>query len=383
VSGTRYRLLFVDDEQRILEGIARMLRPQRAELEVFTATSGSEALQLLAGEAIDVVISDMRMPLMDGAQLLGEIRQRHPGMVRIILSGQSDRDTIVRATGVAHQFLSKPCDADELRGTIERCRRLDRLLPDAGLRARLAGLEGLPSLPGTLERLAAGIDAGGKSEWIGAEVEADPGLASKVIQVSATSFFGTPRSFLTPAEAARRLGSEVVRAMISAARLPGPGPEDFNWSSWARHSCRVAALARSFAAALDPALIGQAATAGLLHACGRAGIASIQAVDGTVLAPWTEPHLVALGPTSPTHADYGAYLLALWGLPWSIVEAVARHHAPGAWRGPGDRLLAVLHAATGLALAPSGATLDADFLEAAGLIDRLPAWQAQAAGSAA
>src|SRR5918912_3063921 len=114
------RVLFVDDEPRVLDGLRRMLRTKRHQWQMRFAASGAEALAVLAGEPADVLVTDMRMPEMDGAALLAQVRERYPRIVRMVLSGHSDRDASMRALEVAHQFLNKPCDAATLTDTIER-----------------------------------------------------------------------------------------------------------------------------------------------------------------------------------------------------------------------------------------------------------------------
>src|SRR5256885_11774657 len=122
------RILFVDDEPKVTEGLHRMLRSMRREWEMTFATSGAEALEKLSAKPFDVVVSDMRMPGMDGCQLLTEVMRRHPQVVRIILSGYSDKETIMRSIGLAHHYLSKPCDAETLKETIRRaCDLRDQL----------------------------------------------------------------------------------------------------------------------------------------------------------------------------------------------------------------------------------------------------------------
>lgn len=380
----RFRILFVDDEPRILEGIGRMLRPQRATIEVLTAPGGNEALQFLAREPVQVLISDMRMPLMDGVQLLAEVRNRHPSVVRIILSGQSDRETIVRATGVAHQFLSKPCSVDELHATIARCRGLEALLPEPALRARLTALDGWPTVPGTLERLARVLQTSKETEWTGEQIAADPGLAGKVAQVSATSFFGTSKGPLAPADAGRRLGADVIRTMLAAGCLPEPGPAGYDWAGRARHATRTAALARAFAAEAAPALVAQAELLGMLHDC---GIAALSCVAGDRYANLPEHDEEALCATEratfgTTHAEVGAFVLALWGINEQMVAAVARHHRPEACRGPEDVLLSILIAAEALALSPDAA-LNGSAMAACGVAGRVDGWRALARRSPA
>ena len=102
------RILFVDDETMVLEGLHRMLRPMREEWEMVFVESGAQALDLMSQAPFDVVVSDMRMPRMNGAQLLAEVLKRYPQTVRLILSGHADRDLILKCVGSTHQYLAKP-----------------------------------------------------------------------------------------------------------------------------------------------------------------------------------------------------------------------------------------------------------------------------------
>jgi DNA-binding NtrC family response regulator len=113
------RILFVDDEEHVLEGLRNLFRRQRHVWDMVFVTSGEAALVELEKAPFDVIVSDMRMPGMDGATLLLHVKSRYPSVVRIVLSGHAERAAMVRALSVAHQFLSKPCEADTLTG----CRR--------------------------------------------------------------------------------------------------------------------------------------------------------------------------------------------------------------------------------------------------------------------
>ena len=135
------RVLFVDDDPSVLGGLRRMLRGQRHRFETVCASSGAEALRILDNAHFDVIVTDMRMPEMDGSQLLEIVRERHPHLVRIVLSGQLDDATAVRLAVLAHQFLSKPCEFDVLVDAIHRScgirtRLLDPELRDAQGRPR-------------------------------------------------------------------------------------------------------------------------------------------------------------------------------------------------------------------------------------------------------
>jgi len=111
------KILFVDDEPAILDGYRRLLR---GDYEIDTANGGTVALEMLEKEKYAVIIADMRMPEIDGAQLLAKIAVKYPSVMRIMLTGNSDMQTAVRAVneGAVFRFLTKPCDKENLRNTI-------------------------------------------------------------------------------------------------------------------------------------------------------------------------------------------------------------------------------------------------------------------------
>ncbi len=112
------RVLFVDDEPNVLGGLRRMLRNMRNEWHMEFVEGGQKALDLLDGQEFDVIVSDMRMPGINGLDLVKKVMESHPEMVRIILSGQSDEGFIRESVGVTHHFLSKPCSPDLLRSIV-------------------------------------------------------------------------------------------------------------------------------------------------------------------------------------------------------------------------------------------------------------------------
>ena len=134
-------LLFVDDEPRVLQGLQRQLRPMRHEWDMNFVESGRQALEFMAAQPVDIIISDMMMPGMDGSQLLSEVLKRHPQTVRIVLSGHAEREAVLRLVGPAHQYLSKPCDADELRKAIVRAFSLRDLLGNEQLKRLTTRIE--------------------------------------------------------------------------------------------------------------------------------------------------------------------------------------------------------------------------------------------------
>jgi len=114
-----YKMLLVDDEPANLRALQRLFR---ADYEVITATSGAEALQILAQHDVALLITDQRMPEMTGIELLKNTVSLRPRMVRIILTGYTDVDTLVEAINCGHvyRYVSKPWSNDELRLTVRR-----------------------------------------------------------------------------------------------------------------------------------------------------------------------------------------------------------------------------------------------------------------------
>src|SRR5580658_1465407 len=147
------RIVFVDDEERILDGIRRSMYGMRSEWQMRFAGTGADALKMLAIEPADVVVSDMRMPGMDGSELLSEVKRLHPEIVRFVLSGQAEAESIIRVTRSAHRYLSKPCDAITLKAEISRAMELRALLNSNHLAAIVGSVDALPTPPKRYQEL--------------------------------------------------------------------------------------------------------------------------------------------------------------------------------------------------------------------------------------
>ena len=186
-------LLFVDDESRVLQGLQRQLHAMRNEWNMNFVGGGQQALDFMAGNPVDVVISDMIMPGMDGSQLLTEVAKRHSGTVRIVLSGHADREAVLRLVGPAHQYLAKPCNAEELRTAIARAVALRDLLGNEHLKQLATRIKCLPSLPALHHQLTAEFQKDDPSmERIGEIISRDVGMTAKILQLVNSSFFGLP-----------------------------------------------------------------------------------------------------------------------------------------------------------------------------------------------
>jgi HD-like signal output (HDOD) protein/CheY-like chemotaxis protein len=396
------RVLFVDDEGKALDALKLMLRVQEFPWEAAYASNGKSALDLMAEKPFDVIISDIRMPEMDGAALLKIVCECFPGAVRIVVCSQEEMNGALRAVPVAHQFLLKPCDPHMLRVAVERATSLSDVLSNKMLASIVGSVKDLPVLPRTFmalrEKLA---DPNASVKEVVKLVEQDISISAKILQLVNSAFFGLPREISTMNTAVSYLGidmlqnlvlsAEVFRVFENAAKLPG-----FSFEELHEHSQLTAKIASHIPV---PAAVHSAAVvAGLLHDVGKLVLATrspkhfARALEGA--AEEKRPlFAVEQDLMGVSHAEVGAYLLGIWGLPCPVIEAVAHHHHPE--RVPQDTLdaVAVVHVANYLAhenpVRPaaeedSNAYLkpDPEYLENLGLTDQISAWNEYAQAAA-
>lgn len=396
---TAARILFVDDEPNILQGLQRMLRSMRREWDMHFLDNGKAALAAMAENPFDAVVTDMRMPGMDGAELLSEIRRLYPEAIRVILSGYSELEAVMRTVGPAHQYLAKPCSAQILIDVLRRAIELRRLLECEGLRKLLAGLKSLPTPSNTYYAVVSYIDdprasANGLAEIIAKDVA----MTAELLKVTNSAYFTVPSKVNTPLQAVRILGFETLRALVlrigifrSFKGLPATGRvmEDLN-----RDSFLVGRIARRLARleGFDAHAVEMAFCAGMLCSIGMlvlldhmpARFAEVKAAiaGGKGLL---EAEAEVFG---ATQFQVGAYLLGLWGFKQDVVEAVAFTGRPGVAKASAMDIAAVVHLARVLAgPLPAYAeacgdcgrlAVDSDHLGTLRKADRLELWRAEA-----
>jgi HD-like signal output (HDOD) protein len=331
------RVLFVDDEPRTLEELQRMLRPQRQEWEMAFAPGGEAALALMEAHPFDVIVSDMRMAGMDGVSLLCRVREEFPQVVRIALSGHTELSTALQVVPVAHQFLAKPCDAEMLRVAIERACHLKALLNDDSIRTTVGALGDLPSLPRSYEELTQALaDPDVSLQRVARIVEQDVGISAKILQLVNSAFFGIAHSITNIQGAVSYLGINTLKSLVLSVEIfrvfepknPLPG---FSLEELQRHARLTAHIAARLPVPKHIADI--ALVAGMLHDLGKLIMAwKLSERFKEMLVETAEEHCplyqVEEREYGFSHAEIGAYLLGLWGLPYTVVEAVALHHAP-------------------------------------------------------
>lgn len=389
-------ILFVDDEPMVLDGLRRMLRGMRGDWEMEFVASGHDALKLLAGRHFDVIVTDMRMPVMDGCQLLNHVKEFYPQVVRIVLSGQSDKDMVLRSVGPAHQFLSKPCDPEILKATITRVLSMRNLLHDEALIKVIAGIESLPSLPQLYSEVIHELNsAEGSLNKIGEIISKDSGMSAKILQMVNSAFFGLPRKVTSPVKAVQFLGLDTVKALVLSVKVfsmfSHSDLAQYSVDDLWRHSFGTALCARIIA---DEENWGQesrdeAFTAGLLHDIGKLILVDkfpeeclkvVSRINREIHLCDAEREVFGI-----THAQVGAYLLGIWGLSETIINAVAFHHTPGACPEPPPDALTAVYAANIIESGRSpeeskpGTGLDDEYLKRLGLSGRIRIWRSRCA----
>ncbi|MZH96228.1 HDOD domain-containing protein [Dickeya dianthicola] len=352
------QVMFVDDESRVLSGIERALMMQDSDWECRFANSGQEALAMLEEQPADVVVSDMRMPFMDGAELLTRVRNRWPGTIRIILSGYSEPDAILRMVDVAHRFVAKPCDSTVLLEMVASALALRDMFQDPAVVEIVGRTSRLPAAPKVFADLCRLIaDPGSDTRQIAELLGRDPALSAKIMQLANSAYFTRGGHINDIGNAITHLGLDQVKLLVLASQVFADAKTD----PYVDRLQQNALLASTLAARISGHQ-GVEATAALL--------ANIALLIPELRESGDET--TTTRSDMPTHAAVGAYLLALWGLPMDIVEAVACHTQPSRSADKTFGVIGAVHVAVTLA---NNEVPDLDYLEQTGVLNKLPLWQ--------
>jgi HD-like signal output (HDOD) protein len=384
-------ILFVDDEPEVLHAMQRTLRGMRKDWCMEFVSSGAAALESLSRNPVDVIVSDMRMPGMDGWHLLAEVKTLYPQTVRLVLSGHADPDSVMRSVGTAQYYLAKPCECAALKAAIAQTQKLKSLLSSHQLATMVGGVGCLPSPPRSFQELLACIrDPAASLADAARIIVRDAAMTANIMKLVNSAFFGARRPLASVERAVAYLGLNTLGALVlghgvfqssTVSKIAASSLETL----W-KHSQETALAARAIALSekQSAARAEEAFLAGLLHDVGK-----------VVFATSVEPNKVDISQMRSQHGAVGGYLLGLWGFPNSIVEAVAFHHAPSQAFTAGAASVAaqghagalslpgVVHIADRLIHRHGGGTataadlgIETQFLDHIGLEHRLPEWTA-------
>jgi HD-like signal output (HDOD) protein len=389
------RILFVDDEAMLLSALKRSLRPMRSEWEMVFAEGANQALAAIDQNRFDIIVTDMRMPGMDGAQLLEEVQKRSPQTLRMVLSGQSDRETILRSVNPAHQFVSKPCEAEDLKSRLTRAFALKDLLQNPRLRELVTKLDCLPSLPKACLQLDLELRRPEPSmQKIDQLIGADIAMTAKILKLVNSAFFCLPCEISSASHAVQLLGLDTLRNLVLTAHVFEQFKSrlltDDDVQKIADHSLAVSNSARKIAILekADPRTQDECFTAGLLHDAGKLILACALEAQYKIVLEHREKTDVGLYAAecdllACSHAQVAAYLFGLWGLPGTIIEAVAWHHDPAGSLSAKFSPLAAVHVASAYhdqkntSRLRDRTAIDVAFLTEIGCAERVNAWYSQ------
>jgi HD-like signal output (HDOD) protein/ActR/RegA family two-component response regulator len=330
-------VLLVDDDAFVLDALSDVIAARRPAWDVMKASTTQGALLRLSGGDVDAVVVDIGLDEDDGVDTLERVRKDFPGVFRAVLSGTVDLRSRSRAAVAAHRYLSKPCDSTRLIEIIEQSLSVRGLLHSPSVRAVLGEIGSLPAAPGCYAALTRALeDPRTPLSKIAAIVEQDVAICAKVMQFANSGLFSLGRPISDVQSAVGYLGLELLRALVlSAGALRLFQPRDgqrFSAFALAEHGLAVAEAARSLADGRLPTT--DVFVTAMLHDIGKLVLATYLPLQFEAAATRAEAtkrpiHFVERELYGYSHAEVGAYLLGLWGLPSAVVEAVAFHHDPG------------------------------------------------------
>jgi putative nucleotidyltransferase with HDIG domain len=358
------------------------------EYEIFTAASGKEGLEFLAQTPVDIVVSDLVMPQMSGHEFMGRVANEHPESMRIVISAHDDQLTVAQCLMFGHRYFNKSIDLPNLASILKRIARLKHQVGSAKLKKVISGLGALPTLPRLYFQLNQAVSSPYSSlSEIADIIQQDAGLTVKLLQVANSAYFGMSRRVLTPLEAVQVIGIEVLRGIVLCVHAFKFYQErqikSFSATELWSHSLRTAHAARRLAEYenLSRAECDEAFVCGLLHDIGKLIMAANADSDYAEVVQRSRREALPMDQVEQevfgaTHAQVGAYLLGLWGLPESVIDAIELHHSLDEVKAPGFSSLTAVHVAQALEpSAPRVQNLNVEYLKRIGLDDRVEQWQ--------
>ncbi|MCX7735796.1 MAG: response regulator [Candidatus Kapabacteria bacterium] len=331
------KILFVDDEEEILDSFRTMFIPFKLNWETFFANSAKEGLDILTKEDINIVISDMVMPEIDGLTFLLKVKSLYPHIIRIVLSGFSDYEKAITSTNVVHQFISKPCSAEDLILKINSLQEISDLLTDKNVIKFLNQIDKLPIVPDIYRKIEVELKKDDVSlNNIADIITKDIVLTAKILQIVNSAFFSIPIDVKDLRTAVNFLGINVIKSLVLASSFfdySGLTNEEMNFLEkvW-KHSLKVAQISSSLAknSKLSKAIADEAYLIGLLHDIGKLSMltnkdysAKMLQFDNIDLDSFNQKEIDYF---QTSHSFIGAYILGVWGLDNTTVKTILNHH---------------------------------------------------------
>ena len=392
VAAGHLRLLLVAPESETVQGLARDLFLLDEHVETMIRHQTAAALDLLNGQNFDAVAIDLRMPGDSAALLLAALQSQFPRIIRMVIADDPGDTIFAQAAHLAHCLLPRPCDAGTLYEALLDTAATAQRMRDPALSAAVAGILALPESP-AMRRELLGLLADDEIpiDQVEEAVERNPAIVAKLLQIANSAYYGSRSTVTSVGEAVSMLGFDTVRGIVTSAHLfdalPGHSAQEFPVHDLWTHCVSTAVMVRRIAWHVRAsANINRAAfTAALLHDVGKVvmsiahgeAYAALRRRPDTPVRPlWQEEERLF----GHHHGTAGALLLELWGLPSSVVEAVALHHTTHRTRDGTTTPLTLVHIANALVHgdtpgAHAEAQLDFNYLQRLLLPGKLDLWQ--------
>ena len=391
------RLLLIGDGPRGLHQLQQLASALGPTWYVIGANGLAEAQAALGHGPLDAIVAELRIGGGSGLQFLNEITELHPKTQRFLLADLSDKQAVTKCVGTSHHYLATPCDPQTLRAALDRAFSLDVWLMNDRVRKFIGQMQKLPSIPTLYFQVVKELQSPMSSlETIGNLIAKDLVMTAKLLQLINSAVFGLRRQIANPTEAVLCLGAETTKSVLLLAHtfsyFDKIKTSSFSVDRLWEHALATGSLARqvsqSQGAALDT--IEESFTAGLLHDIGKLVFACnltseyikvIQSAQRENKPLW----IMEEEAFSLTHAEVGACVLGIWGLPVSIIEAVGLHHYPSRFLSKEFSALTAVHVANAWDQEQRGKSkvdtsllphVDLEYLKDLGIQDQLPQWRA-------
>lgn len=351
------RIVFLEPEAAVqAQWAARLKWPERS-WEVVFAANAAEALQRCEAARCDALVALPQLRDRSGPELLNEVGRRYPHTARLLRCTPEARRDLKGFEGWPPQCVAAEPSPTDFEAAVELALQLNEWLSDPCLASLLPKLQKLPPVPTIYSQVATELASPrGSIDFVSKLIAKDPALTARILQLVNSPTFALNRQITEAVEAVMFLGGERTKSILLVAsislhfdstRCPGFS-QDRLW----HHAVGVGSFARAVTLREtgDLKLGDQAFTAGLLHDIGKLLLASnlpetYAHAIGVAESQQLSMHVAEQLSFGASHAEVGACLLGTWGLPLSIVRAIAWHHRPGAAPERAFSLLTAVHAA--------------------------------------
>jgi HD-like signal output (HDOD) protein len=342
------KIVFVDDETQILRALRRIF--YKTDYECYYFENGNDAIVFMSENSIDILVTDIRMPIMNGIELLKYAKEKHPSTIRVILSGYSDSSQIMGAVAgnLAKFYLYKPWNNDELMDVISVLFEQRKTMEDKKLLSIINSIGELPTLPDLYMNICSMIQSDSSMNELAVEIGKDPAIASRILRIANTAFYGKRTGNIN--QAIVLLGLNNVKNIIISTTVLGmnDGVEELELL-W-KHAMITNKMSQYLYQKLYSTVIPlEASTAGLLHSIGIPFLLTTfkEKYKEVLLIKDQNPEMkineIEEKIFGVSHSLIGSYLLDWWELPFSIAEVSREYLKPFDNNLANDKLVVVVN----------------------------------------